>query len=146
MTLVYNYIVDEGSHDQYQYGMALLQEGMPLRAAVALYPLAREHPENRMVQEALGRSFYLGGLYGLAVQSLSQVIDQCPVEDYSHYLLAKSYEKVGWSHLAGRHYRLARALAPKNPHYSLALDLYLWQFSAGRRNWHSRPEDPTDLD
>ena len=76
------------------------------------------------IREALGIAYFRLGRYEAAEEEFRAVLEISPVDDYAHYALGRSLEKLGRTTEANAHYKLARSLRPGEETYaSRVLDL-----------------------
>jgi Flp pilus assembly protein TadD len=108
----------------FQQGRAHLRRGMPAQATVALEKAKRREPDKASIREALGIAYFRIHRWEKAESEFRAVLEISPVNDYAHYALGRCLEKLGRTHEANGHYKLARSLRPRNKHYaSRVLDL-----------------------
>ena len=88
--------------------MDLLNGGNVHQAVVALEAAKRFEPEKGSIREALGRALLGIRAYDRAAEEFGKAVELAPTDHYAHYGLARSFERLGRSMDAQRHYRLAR--------------------------------------
>jgi len=111
---------DPAADDAY----ALFQRGLTLmagkhweQAAVSLEKAKRLEPDKSSIREALGRVYFRSGRYGRAASEFSAVIARYPANDYAHFCLGRSFEKLGHRRAASRHLSLAYGMRPDRSDY-----------------------------
>jgi len=116
---------DPASDDAYalfQRGLSLLAEHHWAQAAVSLEKAKRLEPDKTSIREALGRAYFRSGRYGRAASEFSAVVDRSPANDYAHFCLGRSFEKLGDRRGARRHLSLAFGMRPDRTDYRLYRD------------------------
>jgi Flp pilus assembly protein TadD len=116
---------DPASDDAYalfQRGLSLLAESHWAQAAVSLEKAKRLEPDKTSIREALGRAYFRSGRYGRAASEFSAVVDRSPANDYAHFCLGRSFEKLGDRRGARRHLSLAFGMRPDRTDYRLYRD------------------------
>lgn len=118
---------DSPTHDQDAY--ALFQRGLSLiagshwaQATVPLEKAKRLEPDKSSIREALGRAYFRSGRYRLAADEFGAVVDHNPANDYAHFCLGRSLEKLGDRRAARRHMSLALGMRPYRSDYRLYRD------------------------
>jgi tetratricopeptide (TPR) repeat protein len=106
----------------YQRGSALLEEDHWEQAAVSLEKAKRLEPDKTSIREALGRAYFRSGRYRLAAEEFSAVLERYPANDYAHFCLGRSMEKLGDRTAARRHLALAAGMRPDRTDYRLYRD------------------------
>ena len=113
------------SHDAYdlfQNGMRLLEQGDFHAAAVPLARVRDAEPDKTSIREALGRAYFRSGRYGRAASEFSAVVEHSPANDYAHFCLGRSFEKLGDRRSARRHLSLAVGMRPDRTDYKIYRD------------------------
>jgi tetratricopeptide (TPR) repeat protein len=113
---------DPASNDAYalfQRGAALLADSHFAQAAVSLEKAKQLEPDKTSIREALGRAYFRSGRYRRAADEFSAVIERYPANDYAHFCLGRSLEKLGDRTAASRHLSLACGLQPDRSDYRL---------------------------
>jgi tetratricopeptide (TPR) repeat protein len=113
---------DPASNDAYelfQRGVALLADDHYAQAAISLEKAKRLEPDKTSIREALGRAYFRSGRYRLAADEFSAVIERYPANDYAHFCLGRSLEKLGDRRAASRHMSLACGMRPDRTDYRL---------------------------
>jgi Flp pilus assembly protein TadD len=100
------------TYDLFQQGKAHLRDGRAAQATVALEKAKRREPEKASIREALGIAYFRIRRWAEAEAEFRKLVELAPSDDYAHFALARSLERLGRSKEAGRHYSLARALRP----------------------------------
>jgi Flp pilus assembly protein TadD len=106
------------AYDLFQQGRALLQDGMPAQATVALEKAKTLEPAKASIREALGIAYFRIQRWEEAEAEFRAVLELAPTDDYAHYALGRSLEKQGRDAEANGHYKLASSLSPKSAHYA----------------------------
>jgi tetratricopeptide (TPR) repeat protein len=116
---------DPASDDAYalfQRGLSLLAESHWAQAAVSLEKAKRLEPDKTSIREALGRAYFRSGRYRRAAGEFSAVVEQSPANDYAHFCLGRSFEKLGDRRAARRHLSLAFGMRPDRTDYRIYRD------------------------
>ena len=116
---------DPASNDAYalfQRGLGLLAESHWAQAAVSLEKAKRIEPDKTSIREALGRAYFRSGRYHRAAKEFSAVVERSPVNDYAHFCLGRSFEKLGDRSNAKRHLSLACGMRPDRKDYRIYRD------------------------
>ncbi len=111
---------DPAADDAYalfQRGVSLLEQDHWAQAAVSLEKAKRLEPDKTSIREALGRAYFRSRRYRRAAREFSAVIDRSPANDYAHFCLGRSLEKLGDRSAASRHLSLALGMRPDRPDY-----------------------------
>ena len=101
----------------YQRGSALLEQDHWEQAAVSLEKAKRLEPDKTSIREALGRAYFRSGRYRLAADEFAAVLEVYPANDYAHFCLGRSLEKLGDRRAARRHLALAAGMRPDRSDY-----------------------------
>jgi tetratricopeptide (TPR) repeat protein len=107
------------AYELYQRGAALLAEHHFAQAAVSLEKAKRLEPDKTSIREALGRAYFRSGHYRRAADEFSAVLERYPANDYAHFCLGRSLEKLGDRTAASRHLSLACGMRPDRSDYRL---------------------------
>lgn len=117
---------DPGGDHESAYG--LLQRGLDLmrrrhhaQAAVVLGRAAAIEPRRGSILEPLGRSCFMSGQHGRALETFEALLDVDPSSHYGHYALGLCLRRLGRDGEALTHLRLAVALEPRSALYRGAL-------------------------
>jgi len=116
---------DPAADDAYalfQRGVSLLEQGHWAQAAVSLEKAKRLEPDKTSIREALGRAYFRSGRYRRAAREFSAVLDRYPANDYAHFCLGRSLEKLGDRSAASRHLSLACGMRPVRTDYRIYRD------------------------
>jgi len=116
---------DPASDDAYalfQRGLSLLAESHWEQAAVSLEKAKRLEPDKTSIREALGRAYFRSGRYQHAATEFSAVVERSPANDYAHFCLGRSFEKLGDRRAARRHLSLAFGMRPDRTDYRIYRD------------------------
>jgi tetratricopeptide (TPR) repeat protein len=108
---------DQDAYALYQRGVALLEERHWAQAAVPLEKARRLEPDKTSIREALGRAYFRSGRYRLAADEFEAVVERNPANDYAHFCLGRSFEKLGDRPAASRHLSLAAGMRPDREDY-----------------------------
>ncbi|MEX0993640.1 MAG: bacterial transcriptional activator domain-containing protein [Solirubrobacterales bacterium] len=109
-------------HDAYtlfQQGVALISGRHWAQAVVPLEKARRLEPDKTSIREALGRAHFHSGRYRDAAREFEAIVELSPTNDYAHFCLARSFEKLGNRMAARRHFSLACGLRPDRSDYRL---------------------------
>jgi tetratricopeptide (TPR) repeat protein len=112
----------EDAYALFQRGISLLEESHYAQAAVSLEKAKRLEPDKTSIREALGRAYFRSGRYHQAADEFSAVVERYPANDYAHFCLGRSLEKVGDRLAARRHISLAYGMRPDRSDYRLYRD------------------------
>ena len=113
---------DPAADDAYalfQRGVSLLEDDHWAQAAVSLEKAKRLEPDKTSIREALGRAYFRSGRYRRAADEFSAVVERYPANDYAHFCLGRSFEKLGDRTAASRHLSLACGMRPDRTDYRL---------------------------
>jgi tetratricopeptide (TPR) repeat protein len=116
---------DPASDDAYalfQRGLSLIAGSHWAQAAVSLEKAKRLEPDKTSIREALGRAYFRSGRYRRAASEFSAVVEQSPANDYAHFCLGRSFEKLGDRRAARRHLSLAFGMRPDRTDYRIYRD------------------------
>ena len=106
------------AYDHFQQGMTLLRDGMAAQATVALEKAKRLEPEKASIREALGIAYFRIRRWDEAEAEFRAVLELSPADDYAHYALGRTLEKLGRETEANGHYKLASSLRPGSEQYA----------------------------
>jgi tetratricopeptide (TPR) repeat protein len=113
---------DPAANDAYalfQRGQSLLEGAHWAQAVISLEKAKRLEPDKTSIREALGRAYFRAGRYGHAAHEFSAVVERYPANDYAHFCLGRSFEKLGDRAAASRHLSLACGMRPDRSDYRL---------------------------
>ena len=110
-------------YDLYKRGSELLEHGDFSAAAIPLEKAREMEPEKSSIREALGRAYFRTGRYAAAAGEFQAVVDRYPVNDFAHFCLGRSLEKIGRTREARKHLALAASLRPERADYRIYRDL-----------------------
>jgi Flp pilus assembly protein TadD len=116
---------DPASNDAYalfKRGLELLANSHWAQAAVSLEKAKRLEPDKTSIREALGRAYFRSGRYQRAANEFSAVVERSPANDYAHFCLGRSFEKLGDRSNARRHLALACGMRPDRTDYRIYRD------------------------
>jgi Flp pilus assembly protein TadD len=106
------------TYDLFQKGRAHLRKGMAAQATVSLEKAKRAEPDKASIREALGIAYFRIRRWEEAEAEFRAVLELSPADDYAHYALGRTLEKLGRAAEANRHYKLASSLRPESKRYS----------------------------
>ena len=106
------------TYDLFQKGRAHLKQGMPAQATVSLEKAKRREPAKASIREALGIAYFRMQRYREAESEFRAMLEISPADDYAHYGLARSLEKLGRKDEARGHMKLASSLRPGSSDYA----------------------------
>ena len=109
-------------YDLFQRGTALLEAGDFNSATVPLSRARDLAPDKTSIREALGRAYFRSGRYRRAADEFSAVVERSPANDYAHFCLGRSFEKLGDRRGARRHLSLAFGMRPDRTDYRIYRD------------------------
>jgi tetratricopeptide (TPR) repeat protein len=112
----------EDAYELFQRGLSLLADSHWAQAAVSLEKAKRLEPDKTSIREALGRAYFRSGRYVQAADEFSAVVEHSPANDYAHFCLGRSFEKLGDRRGAARHLSLAYGMRPDRTDYRLYRD------------------------
>jgi Flp pilus assembly protein TadD len=112
----------ESTYELYRRGTSLLEKGDHHAATVPLIQARDLEPDKTSIREALGRAYFRSGRYRLAAEEFSAVLARYPANDYAHFCLGRSMEKLGDRTAARRHLALAAGMRPDRTDYRLYRD------------------------
>jgi tetratricopeptide (TPR) repeat protein len=113
---------DPAADDAYalfQRGLSLLEDAHWAQAAISLEKAKRLEPDKTSIREALGRAYFRTGRYRRAAHEFSAVVERYPANDFAHFCLGRSFEKLGDRTAASRHLSLACGMRPDRSDYRL---------------------------
>jgi Flp pilus assembly protein TadD len=106
------------TYDLFQQGRAHLKAGRAAQATVALEKAKRREPDKASIREALGIAYFRIGRWAAAESEFRAMLELAPADDYAHYALGRSLEKLGRETEANAHYKLASSLRPGSEQYA----------------------------
>ena len=106
------------TYDLFQQGRAHLRKGNAAQATVALEKAKRREPDKASIREALGIAYFRIQRWEEAEREFRAMLELAPTDDYAHYALGRSLEKLGKETEANGHYKLASSLRPGNDTYA----------------------------
>jgi Flp pilus assembly protein TadD len=110
---------DHDAYELFRRGQSLLEESHWAQATVPLEKAKHLEPDKSSIREALGRAYFRAGRYSDAAGEFSAVVDRDPANDYAHFCLGRSLEKLGDRRAARRHMSLALGMRPDRSDYRL---------------------------
>jgi len=113
---------EHDAYDLFQRGLSLIAESHWAQATVPLEKAKRLEPDKSSIRETLGRAYFRSGRYRDAAGEFSAVVDKDPANDYAHFCLGRSLEKLGDRRAAARHMSLACGMRPDRSDYRLFRD------------------------
>lgn len=111
----------ETAYDLLQRGHALLERRHFAQAAIVLERADRQEPAKGSILEALGRAYFNSGQAERAREIFEALLEVEPSSHYAHFGVGQSLKRLGETHRARTHLRLAVALNPASELYSRAL-------------------------
>lgn len=108
-------------YELYREGCRRLDDGDPTGAIAPLEQAVAIEPSKASLREALARACFATSRIRRARREFEHVLELDPSNAYAHYGLGRAYEREGRLTLAGKHYKLAAALASR-PVYRDAAD------------------------
>ena len=111
----------EGAYALLQRGQALIRSRHHAQAAIVLERAARAEPGKGSILEPLGRAYHHSGQFDRARETFEELLDVDPSAHWAHFALAATLRKLGRTHEARTHLRLAVALCPTSELYRRAL-------------------------
>jgi Flp pilus assembly protein TadD len=115
-------VSDHEAYDLFQRGLSLIEGSHWAQATVPLEKAKRLEPDKTSIREALGRAYFRSGRYRHAAGEFAAVVERNPANDYAHFCLGRSLEKIGDRRAASRHLSLAVGMRPDRPDYRLYRD------------------------
>jgi len=106
------------TYELFQQGRTHLRKGRAAQATVALEKAKRREPDKASIREALGIAYFRIQRYDEAEREFRAMLELSPTDDYAHYGLGRSLEKLGRTKEANGHYKLASSLRPGTEQYS----------------------------
>ena len=106
------------AYDYFQQGRTHLQGGMAAQATVALEKAKRLEPEKASIRESLGIAYFRIRRWAEAEAEFRALLELAPADDYAHYALGRTLEKLGRTAEATGHYKLASSLRPGTKQYA----------------------------
>jgi Flp pilus assembly protein TadD len=106
------------TYDLFQQGRDHLRKGNAAQATVALEKAKRREPDKASIREALGIAYFRIQRWEEAEREFRAMLELAPTDDYAHYALGRSLEKLGKETEANGHYKLASSLKPGNDTYT----------------------------
>ena len=106
------------TYNLFQEGRARLKQGRAAQATVPLEKAKRLEPDKASIREALGIAYFRIQRWQEAEAEFRAVLEIAPTDDYAHYALGRSLEKLGREQEANGHYKLASSLRPGDERYA----------------------------
>ena len=106
------------AYDLFQRASEQLKKGMAAQATVSLEKAKRLEPDKASIREKLGIAYFRLQRYEEAEAEFRAMLELSPTDDYAHYGLGRSLEKLGRTKEANGHYKLASSLRPGTEQYS----------------------------
>jgi tetratricopeptide (TPR) repeat protein len=113
---------DDDAYALFQRGLSLLDDHHAAQAVVSLEKAKRLEPDKTSILEALGRAYFISGRYRRAAHEFTAIVERSPANDYAHFCLGRSLEKLGDRRAARRHLSLAAGMRPDRKDYRLYRD------------------------
>jgi len=108
---------EQDAYELFQRGLSLIEQSHWAQAAVPLERAKRLEPDKTSIREALGRAYFHSQRYRQAAGEFSAIVEQNPANDYAHFCLGRSLEKLGDRPAASRHLSLAAGMRPDREDY-----------------------------
>jgi tetratricopeptide (TPR) repeat protein len=108
---------EQDAYALFQRGVSLLEESHWAQAVVPLEKAKRFEPDKTSIREALGRAYFRSGQYRRAAAEFEAVVERNAANDYAHFCLGRSFEKLGDRPAASRHLSLAAGMRPDREDY-----------------------------
>lgn len=121
-----------GVYELYLEGCRRLEGGDPAGAVGLLEQAVELEPGKASLREALARACFATSRIRMARREFEHVLALDPSNDYAHYGLGRALERQGRLAQAGKHFKLANALAPR-PTYRRAAERIARRTGGGRR-------------
>lgn len=109
----------QDAHALFKKGTDLISGGHWAQAVVPLEKARRLEPDKTSIREALGRAYFRTRRYRRAAREFDAIVERNPTNDYAHFCLARSLEKLGERSAASRHFSLACGMRPDRSDYRL---------------------------
>lgn len=106
------------AYDLFQQGRSHLNKGLAAQATVALEQAKRLEPEKASIRESLGIAYFRSQRWDEAEAEFRAMLELSPTDDYAHYALGRTLEKLGRDGEANGHYKLASSLRPGSEQYA----------------------------
>ncbi len=106
------------AYDLYQQGRNHLKQGMAAQATVALEKAKKLEPDKASIREALGIAYFRIARWQEAAAEFTAILELSPTDDYAHYALGRTLEKLGKDAEANGHYKLASSMSPTTERYT----------------------------
>jgi Flp pilus assembly protein TadD len=106
------------TYDLFQKGSEQLKKGMAAQATVSLEKAKKREPDKASIRERLGIAYFRLQRYEEAESEFRAMLEISPADDYAHYGLARSLEKLGRRNEARGHMKLASSLRPGSEDYA----------------------------
>ena len=111
--------MSESTYNLFQKGREHLRKGRSAQATVSLEKAKRREPDKASIREALGIAYFRLQRWQEAESEFRALLEISPADDYAHYALGRTLEKLGRDREAQGHYRLASSLRPGEAQYAL---------------------------
>ena len=112
----------ESTYTLWLRGCALLSERHFHQAAIVLEQARDLEPTKASIRESLARAYYSSGRPDDARAEFEATLEIDPSNDYAHFGLALSLERIGQLASARGHAKLAVAMRPQDENYRRALE------------------------
>lgn len=100
-------------YELYREGCRRLDDGDPAGAIELLEQAVAIEPHKASLRETLARACFATSRIRRARREFEQVLVLDPSNAYAHFGLGRAYEREGHLRLAGKHFKLASALAAR---------------------------------
>jgi Flp pilus assembly protein TadD len=108
---------DRDAYTLFRQGQELISGQHWAQAVVPLEKARKLEPNKTSIREALGRAYFRSGRYKRAAREFEAVVELAPTNDFAHFCLGRSLQKLGQRTAASRHFTLACGLRPNRSDY-----------------------------
>jgi Flp pilus assembly protein TadD len=108
----------DDAYELFQEGRRRLRKGMAAQATVVLEKAKRLEPAKASIRESLGIAYFRLRRWEEAEAEFRTLLELSPTDDYGHYALGRTLEKLGRGVEANGHYKLASVMDPANAQYA----------------------------
>lgn len=112
-------------YEEFLKGKKALKKGRPDQAIHHLRRAKRVEPSKLSIREALGRAYFMAGMFDKAKREFEFIIFRKPDDDYAYFCLGMSLIRMGEFEKGIERLKIACALNPHNETYRR----YLKKFS-----------------
>ncbi|MDD5748421.1 MAG: tetratricopeptide repeat protein [Actinomycetota bacterium] len=111
----------ETTYSLLNLGRELLEGGELEEAALVLERARARDPRKGSILEVLGKAYFSFGEYRRAALRFSEAIEVDPTNDFAHYCLGLCMKKLGRNTDAGKHFKIAWYLRPRQEYRNMAM-------------------------